>query len=171
MGAGGVLPGGGGAAVAGDALGRYAEMEEPLGVGRALARDIDAPDAALMQHQRGQGGGGRSYALAPTHRHGHGWAASRGRRDWELAAEPGAQPCGGEWAVQEGQQGHGKATDQGSLGPAEAYGGGKQQRHDCDQSQQQCGCVEEMEKDVPQGQPGHWRRRAVGPVDRRGRME
>jgi hypothetical protein len=45
----GVVPGGAGAAVTGDALGRYAELEQPLGSGKSTARDKDRLDAAIRK--------------------------------------------------------------------------------------------------------------------------
>ena len=76
----GVLPGGAGAAVAGDALGRNAELEQPLGSGRRISRHVDRLDAALTQHLGGHGGGGRSDLGAAADEHGQagpgggGWA-------------------------------------------------------------------------------------------------
>lgn len=65
----GVLPGGAGAGVAGDALGRHAEIQEPLGGWGRVAGDVDAVHAAFGEQACGEGGGGGAAAA--------GWLARR----------------------------------------------------------------------------------------------
>ena len=57
-GAGGVFPGGTGAAVSGNALGRNTELNMPIGRGGSVARHVDLLNTAQTQKACSQCGGG-----------------------------------------------------------------------------------------------------------------
>jgi hypothetical protein len=93
-GAGGVLPGGAGAGVAGDAAGGDTEQHKTLGGGAGVARHIGRQRgvAAELGGSAAGGGGGDGVAAAEQHHHRSG----RGRRrGGQLAVQPATEQGGG----------------------------------------------------------------------------
>ena len=109
-GAGGVLPGGAGAGVAGDAAGGDTELHETLGGGAGVTRHIGRQRgvAAELDGCAAGGGGGDGGAAAEQNYHRSG----RGRRrGGQLALQPATQKGGGGGAV-DGTEGQGQQQGQ-----------------------------------------------------------
>ena len=166
-GAGGVLPGGAGAGVAGDAAGGDTELHETLGGGAGVARHIGRQRgvAAELGGSAAGGGGGDGVAAAEQHHHRSGRG---GRRRGQLAVQPATEQSSGGGAV-DGAEDQGEQQGQRcGAGPGELPPPGEGQAQGSRQGQQQGGGVDHAEQQLAQAEPDQWRRGAGLPLHQEG---
>ena len=105
-GAGGVLPGGAGSGVAGDAAGGDTELHETLGGGAGVARHIGRQRGVAAELDGGAAGGGGGDGVAAAEQHHHRSGRGRGRGG-QLALQPATKQSSGGGAV-DGAEGQGQ---------------------------------------------------------------